>query len=58
MIHYLVGFRYIKSNRVAERSSVWVLADSEAEAAEAFMATHPAGSNFRYEVAYTTHPDA
>jgi hypothetical protein len=37
---------------------VWVLADSEAEAAEAFMATHPAGSNFRYEVAYTTHPDA
>lgn len=57
--YYIVGYRYFRNETHAPvRSHVMVLADSEHDAAEAFLATHKAPEGARYEVAYVTHPDA
>lgn len=56
MITFKINYRYHREGRrfVAGRS--YVQAESHHDAREAFMATHPAGSNFRYEVTAVTHP--
>lgn len=55
---FQVGFRYTPRNtRRVTRSHVFVIADSEFDAKEAFLASHKtdAGS---YEIAYVTHTES
>ena len=60
MAAYRVGFTYTAHNparRVAKRNSVVIIANSEVEAAEAFLATHKTDAG-THKITYVEHTEA